>query len=188
MSFQIFSPLVWNKTTWACIYPTDMVTRSIQGGRSCWLGQLEQETGRMGLNSSVSSFLYFWVMPHSGLQRQIAVSWNDLTFLWHLLLVATEFSQTPHHTREMHMENISFTSVKTDNKNRLLRTSKIHFEARGTLYGNLWWTDEILQLIVTCLYYLLDGGYCHGRVLWIRLKFSNNSLAQTHAYEKNARC
>ena len=38
--------------------------------------------------------------------------------------VANEFSQTPHHTRDMHMENISLTSLKTDNKNRLLRTSK----------------------------------------------------------------
>lgn len=127
LSFQIFSPLVWNKTTWAYIYPLTWLPEvsSVRGHRVVLLAgsacARDRTDGSEFFCVIISVFLGYASLRIAKANCS-ELEWPDISVT--SAFVATQFSQTPHHTRETHMENISLTSLKTDNKNRLLRTSK----------------------------------------------------------------
>ena len=140
LRFQAFSPLVQDKTTWPCLYPSDMATKSIQGGRSQshltgWSAWARHRAG--GLN-----FFCFLISVFLGCASCTIAKANCSESEWPDIsvtsaFVAPEFSQRSYHTREMHMENVSWMSLRHTIKMDYSHLAKIQSGAWWTLFGNL---------------------------------------------------
>lgn len=138
--FETFSSLVQDNR-WRCLYPSDVDIKSVQGERSqsyppdwvCTSKDREDETE----NSSASFISVFLGHALQQLQRWTAVNWNDLTFLWHLIMSYLNVPETTPLKGNVYLENILGRSLSQKIKMDFSELAKIHFRAWWSLSGDL---------------------------------------------------